>query len=168
MHRNTLLLTACLAVIAILIVLANITRSLNPPAPQAVQQVLPTPTITMLPYQNETCGVSLLYPSNLFVRDSIATTTAFLNAETPSQSVVLACEKNIPRAAVPPSSIKTVTIKSASSSATISAQLYHTTDAQNGSPLDELIFTNKKRGLDVYIGGFGETFQKIINTLQLL
>ena len=170
MHRNTLLLTAALAVIAALVVGVNIGRNLSPaqaPIPSPTVTITPSP-ITTLQYKSTKCGVSLSYPSNLQVNESTTSATAFIDATHPEQSTILICQHNIPRAALSPDKIESVTIHSETSAATISAKLYHDTSAKDGTPVDALIFTNAKKGFDVYIAGFGQTFQSIIASVKVL
>lgn len=171
MHRNTLLLTAILAVIAALVVGVNIGRNLSPSSNTAVPTPTLTPTpevITQLPYTSTKCGISLQYPSNLKVNESTTSATAFIDTAHPEQSAILICQPNIPRAALTPDKIESVTIHSETSAATISAKLYHDTSAKDDSPIDKLIFTNTKKSIDVFLGGYGSVFNDIIASIKLL
>lgn len=173
MQRNTLLLTAILAVIATLIIGVNIGRNLSRPttavpiAPSVTS--VPTPAIiTQLPYISTKCGVSLNYPSNFEVKESTASATAFINTKEVNQSVLLVCQPNIPRIALPPNKIESMTIQSQSSAAaSISAKLYHDSDAKDGTPIDRLIFTNAKKGVDIFVTGYGAVFNDIIASIKL-
>ncbi len=170
MHRNTLLLTAMLAVIAALIVGVNIGRNLSP-APDATPtpEVAPTPLpVTMLKYTSTKCGISLLYPNNLQVNESTTSATAFIDNIHPEQSAILICQPDIPRAALAPDKIESVTIHHEGSTATVAAKLYHETSAKDGTPVDNLIFTNAKKGLDVFVGGYGTIFDEIVASIKLL
>lgn len=121
----------------------------------------------MIRYESAQCGITLQYPSNLKIQESTMSATAFLDQKNPSQSVVLACQKDIPRAPLPSSAIEQFFIPT-STLASLSAQLYHNTNAQNGAKLDELIFFHPKKKIDIYLAGFGATFQQMIVSLKLL
>lgn len=170
MHRNTLLLTASLAVIAALVVGINIGRSVstNPlPTPTPTATAAPSP-ITVRTYTSAKCGISLSYPSNLEVQESTTSATAFIDAEKMDQSVLLVCQPDIPRVPLTADKIESMTIRSETTAATIAAKLYHDTNAKDGTPIDKLIFTNAKKGVDVFLGGYGSLFQQIISSLKLL
>lgn len=171
MHRNTLLLTALLAVIAALVIGVNIGRSISEtntsgsPAPTPASTPLP---ITMVPFTSTPCGVSLLYPSNLRVMETTQSGTIFANISTPEQSVIVTCQPDIPGVPLPPEKIESLILHSASGTATVSATLYHDASPKDGTPVDKLIFTNAKKGLDVFVGGYGATFQQIVASLRLI
>ncbi len=168
MHRNTLFLTVILAVIAALVVGVNIGRHDNKP------QAIPTPSLTPtatpikhLTFSSALCGITLEYPSNLQPLESTASGTAFVDNAHPDQSVILVCRPDLPKITVTADKIENITIQnSASSGATLSAKLYHDVSANN-EPVDKLMFHNEKKGLDVYLGGFGATFKEIIASIKL-
>lgn len=169
MQRNTLLFTAFLAVVAALLIGFNLGRTI-PPQPSAstlpTQITTPSPTFAYL--IGSTCGVSFQYPNTLTPMESSTSGTVFANLSNPDSSVIVVCQKDIPRVALPPDKIESITIPAASGTASISARLYHDTSAKDGSPADKLIFTHPKTGLDVFIGGFGPVFTQFITTLKLL
>jgi hypothetical protein len=135
-------------------------------APTPSITVAPTP-VSILPYTSASCGVSLLYPSNLTPVESTTSGTAFVDTIHPNQSVVLDCKPTIPPFAVTPDNVESVTVHSAGGTATISGKIYHTTAAQDGSHVDKLVVLNAKKGVDVYLGGYGATYQQIIQSLKL-
>lgn len=168
MHRNTLLLTAFLAVIASLLIGFNMGRSLQQ---TASKDTLPTPISSPSPtfayISGATCGVSFQYPNTLTPLESSMSGTVFANVASPDTSVIVICQKDIPRAPLAPDKIESITIRAASGSGSVSAKLYHDVSAKDGTPTDKLIFTHPKTGLDVFIGGFGAVFQQFITTLKL-
>jgi len=89
------------------------------------------------------------------------------NAKDTSQSVAVACQKNIPRPAIGSTKVETILIPNPSG-ATVSANLYHDSSAKDGSPIDELIFRNPKNGIDIFIAGASVTYNQIIKTVRLL
>lgn len=170
MHRNTLLFVAFLAVIAALVVGVQIGRrttlfeTTTVPSPT----IHPTPTGATLLYSNKDCGISLSYPNSLQQIESSLSGTILASVTTPSASVIIICQKDIPRVPLPPEKIETITFSGISGGATVSAKLYHDASARDGTPIDKLIFTNPNTGIDVFIGGFGDIFNELIRTIKLL
>lgn len=169
MHRNTLLLTAFLAVIAALLVGFNLGRNMPGSDSEGIMPApigSPTPTFAYL--SGEACGLSFQYPNTLTPLESSTSGTVLANADTPDESVIVICQKDIPASPLPPDKIESMTIRAASGTATVSAKLYHDTSEKSGSPIDKLIFVHPKTGLDVFVGGFGPIFNQIITTLKLI
>ncbi len=168
MHKNTLLFVAFLAVIAALLVGFNVGRSLS-----LTQVVQPSPTPFFSPTPKPTnltgssCGVSYEYPNTLTAMESSGSGVILTNTQNPESSIVVVCQPEIPRVPLPPDKIEAITLKSATGTATISAKLYHDASAKDGTPIDKLIFTHPKTGLDVFIAGFGPIFQQLITSLRL-
>lgn len=169
MQRNTLLFTAFLAVLAALVVGVNIGRNLSQPAAIQSPTGTPAPTpIAILRYESPKCGIMVKYPSNLQVKESTTSATAFIDIKDINQSVLLICQPNIPRIPLTPDKIESIVLHPESGTSTVSAKLYHDSDEKDGSPVDRLIFTNAKKGIDVFIGGYGKTFNDIIASIKLL
>lgn len=171
MHRNTYLLVIFLAVFAALVVGVNIGRhfTLSQPPIVAVKPPSPTPIPTPTPasYTNSVCGFILNYPNTLTMMGNTTQSAILTNTKDTTQSVAVACQKNIPRPAIDASNIETVLIQHPGG-ATVSANLYHGSSAKDGSTIDELIFRNPKNGIDIFIAGFGDTYNQVIKTVQLL
>lgn len=172
MHRNTRLLIVALAVIAALLIGINIGRSMGSPAPVvAIPTLAPTPTtppVSTVVYTNKTCGITFAYPSTLTPSESSPSGTVLSDPKNPQDTVTVVCQPGIPRVPLMPEKIETLSIPSASGSATASARLYHDISQKDGSPVDKLIFANRKNGLDVYIAGFGTVYNSVISSLKLL
>ncbi len=169
MHRNTLLLTAFLAVIAALLIGFNLGRSMQQSESQSnapTPITSPTPTLAYL--SGSACGLSFQYPNTLTPMESSSSGTVYANVGSPSASVAVICQKDIPQVPLPPSKIETMIIQYASGSASVSATLYHDTSAKDGSPIDKLIFSHPKTGLDLFIAGFGPAYDQFITTLKVL
>jgi hypothetical protein len=174
MQRNTLLLVAILAIIAALVIGIQIGRK------TATAELTPTPTASPAPlkpdqqpaamqtYLNANCGISLRYPGTLQEVESTTSGTILADQQTPASSVLIICQEDIPRVPLPPDKIETIKLTSVTGDASVSAKLYHDASAKDGTPIDKLIFTNPKTKLDVFIGGFGETFNQVIKTVKLL
>lgn len=162
MHRNTFLLVLILAIVAALLVGVNIGRTYTPPV-----EVIPSPPhapILTAPIQttftSATCGISLTLPAGITVEAETTNSAQFVS---PDRTVVLlGCEKEIPKPALPADNIETIQI------ASISAKLYHTTTAKNGTPFDALIFRNPTTAMDIYLAGLGSTFSAIIRSIEVL
>lgn len=168
MHKNTLLLASLLAVIASLLIGFNVGRSMSqtatpPSAP--TPQIQPTPTLTYL--SGSTCGLSYQFPNTLTPMESSASGIVLANITSPEASIVMVCQDEVPRVPLAPNLMESVTISAATGSASASAILYHDASAADGSPLDKLIFIHPKTGLDIFIAGYGATYNELIRSLRL-
>jgi hypothetical protein len=169
MHKNTLLFVAFLAVIAALLVGFNVGRSLSlsqVPIPSPTPDITPTPTLATL--VGTSCGVTFQYPNTLTALSSTASGVILTDTKNPEGSIVVVCQQEIPKVPLSPENIESVTIQSATGTASVSAKLYHDASAKDGTPIDKLIFTHPNTGLDVFIAGFGPVFQQLIASLKIL
>lgn len=173
MHRNTYLLVTVLAVFAALVVGVNLGRKFSTPAaptPQAVTTTAPTPTPTPLPhpvsYVDAKCGFTFDYPSNL-QKVADASGSAILVDPATKKQIIVTCQQEIPRVPLPPEKIDYLVIESASTSATMSAQLYHDASQKDGTPIDKLIFRNFRTGYDIFIAGLGPVFDALVRSVKL-
>jgi ABC-type Fe2+-enterobactin transport system substrate-binding protein len=169
MHRNTYLLVIILAVFAALVVGVNIGRQLTGAKQSPTPPVRPSPIPTLAPlsYTNTLCGFMLAYPASLTMMGNTTASAILTNTKDTTQSVIIACQKDIPRPALNQSNIETILIHNPQGS-TVSAKLYHDSSPKDGTPIDELIFRNPKTGVDIFIAGMGATFNQILKTIQLL
>ncbi len=163
MHKNTFILVVLLAVIASLLVGFNVGKKINQEPTAATPAVTPTasPTpklLNMRPYTNLDCGVSLSYPESFQVKE--ATRSATFTSDT--DTIVLACQKDIPSIAVSEDNKETVQIGS------MSGILYHTATPKDGRPIDVFLLTHPKTGMDILISGIGMGFNAMINSLTLI
>ncbi|MBI5019411.1 hypothetical protein HZB58_04015 [Candidatus Gottesmanbacteria bacterium] len=168
MHKNTLLLASLLAVIASLLVGFNVGRGMSQSAvPEASPspKLTPTPTLTYL--TESSCGVSFQYPNTLTPMESSGSGLILANLTSPESSIVMVCQEEIPRVPLAPNLMESTSIRAATGTATVAATLYHDLSAKDGSPIDKLIFTHPKTGLDVFIAGYGATFNQLITSLKL-
>lgn len=171
MHKNTLLFTAGLAVVAALVVGVNIGKSMRfSPISTVPIIVSPTssPAPTLISYTNERCGITFTHPSNLQRLDSTTSGTILTDPKNQQDSIIIVCQKDIPRVPLEADQMEKLTIVSASGSATLSATLYHDASEKDGTKIDKLIFYNKFKQLDVFIAGFGTVYDNAIKTMQLL
>lgn len=167
MHRNTLLFTIALATLAAILIGLNIGRKFPtaPPAPT------PTPeeqTSTLLTFTSEPCGITFDYPEHLTKLDGPSGSAVLTDPTSEENSVTVTCQEEIPRPPLPADRIETIAVPATSGNATVSARLYHDASPKDDTPLDALIFTHPKTGLDVFVAGFGPVFQGIIVTLKYL
>jgi hypothetical protein len=168
MHRNTYLLVIFLALLAALVVGVNIGKSFTTKqVPSAPSSPTPMPTLAPLSYTNTVCGFSLLYPADLTMMENTTASAILTNTKDTTQSVIIACQEDIPRPALALSNIEKILIPNPKGT-TVSANLYHDSSPKDGSPIDELIFKNPKNGIDIFIAGIGETFNQVIRTVRLL
>lgn len=160
-----------LAVIAALLIGFNLGRSF-PKQDAVITQPSPTPFISPTPtlayLSATTCGIAFHYPNSLTPIESSGSGTIFASENDPEATVLVICQADIPRVPLTPDKMEVRTIRAATGSATVSATLYHDASAQDGTPIDKLIFTHPKTGLDVLIGGIGPIFQQFIASITLL
>ena len=175
MHRNTYFVVTVLAVFAALIVGVNVGRSLRG-NPQNTLSASSTPTPTqavvvgpkMLTYTDTTCRITFQYPDSLTKMSDATGSALFIDSATNTQVCILACQRDIPRPALPANEIESKILTDATETASVSAKLYHDASPKDGTPIDSLIFRNPKTGLDVFIAGYGDTFNQILASLKLL
>lgn len=158
MPRNTLFLVVGLAVLAAIVVGANIMGMGRPTPIPPIATITPTPATHA--YTSETCGITFQYPTSYTQAQTPENNALF--TDTSGNSIVALCQKDIPRVPLPDDKIETITIGD------VSANLYHDASQKDGTPVDKLIFTHPKTGLDVYIVGYGIGFSQVVSTLQLL
>lgn len=165
MHRNTFYFIVLLAVFAAIVVGVNLGRnalsSSTPQQPTTPTQSLPTPTPKLLTYESNLCGITFTYPDTFNKIDIETGGVTLVNKENTNESIIVVCQKDIPRVPLTDDKIEQRTIGSAS------ANLYHDASQKDGTPLDKLIFTHPALNKDVYIAGYGETFNAIISSLAL-
>lgn len=158
-----------LAVVAALVIGVNIGKKFSKAPETLPLSVTPTPTQTPIKletYSDPYCGISFSYPETLSVLDSASGSALLTNANDPSESIAVACQDEIPRPPLVAEKIESLILSYGE--ATISAKLYHDASPKDGTPIDSLIFRHPKKRLDVFIAGFGKTFDALIQTVQLL
>lgn len=167
MHRNTFIVILFLGIFAALVVGVNLGRSTvsqmqnQTPPLSPTPSVVVTPTPTLLSYSSSLCGISFTYPDNVAKVDIETGGVTLANEKNPDESIVVICQKNIPRVPLPKDEIETVKIGS------VSANLYHDASQKDGKPIDKLIFTHPKLKQDIYIAGTGTLFQTVIDSLRI-
>lgn len=171
MHRNTYILVAVLAVFAALVVGINVGKK-QPPAAEAPVSITtptatPTPLSTRTPWVNAACGFSFTYPDAYELMENASGSGILKHTGSTDQSIVATCQTDIPRPALIADNIETVSLRRANG-ASVSAALYHDASPKDGTPIDALIFQHPTNGMDVFIAGYGEAFNTILTTIQVL
>ena len=175
MNRNTFIFIIILAIISAIIAGVNIANRLNPlelPTPTPIASISPTPSATalmetndrkqLLTYDNPYCGISLVFDTGVLeFREEASNSATFISMTDPNDMIVLGCQKDIPRPALAPSDIEARTI------ASVAATLYHDSSAKDGTKIDAIIFTHPKNKLDIYLAGYGKTFEELLTTLKI-
>lgn len=173
MHRNTFLLVTVLAVFAALVVGVNFGRRMGTSSVNQAQQVpvsispssQPTPATAPSAnehYTNRYCGVSFDYPSTLKIVEGASNSAVFANTQTPAESVLFTCQKDIPKPPLTSDNIESLTISS------VSARLYHDISEKDGVQVDKLIVRNPHNGFDIFLAGTGNAFRQIISSISFL
>ncbi|OGG11805.1 hypothetical protein A2Z00_01935 [Candidatus Gottesmanbacteria bacterium RBG_13_45_10] len=179
MHRNTYIVVILLAVFAALVVGVNLGKRFSSPAPSSetptpvvTTQANPTPTATpaatLVPYTNQTCAITFQYPSSLGIINPATSAAVLTDPANGGNTLAIACQKDIPRIPLPEEKIETRIIPNSTNASSVSAKLYHSASAKDGLPMDALIFRNPKIRMDIFISGFGDSFNQIIRSLRIL
>jgi len=155
-----------LSIFAALVAGVNLGRGIGNKDKQL--EVSPTPQLSpastlprILQYDDDTCGISFEYPETMTKTESGLGGAIFTNKEKSDETIIVACQKDIPRPALIENRIESVKIGS------VSAKLYHDGSEKDGTPIDKLIFTHPKKIIDIYIAGIGETYNLIIKSLVI-
>lgn len=169
MHRNTYLVVGILAVLAALVVGVNVGKKLGPsttaPTPSPATQATPTPLVaTTTPYVDTACGFSISYPNQFSLMENATGSAILRNTNDQSQVILMTCQKDIPRPALPAGQIEPFSVPTATG-ATISGKLYHDQSSKDGTPIDALIFTHPTKKTDVFIAGYGTAFNALLKTV---
>ncbi|MBI5613784.1 hypothetical protein HY947_02580, partial [Candidatus Gottesmanbacteria bacterium] len=164
-----------LSVIAALVVGVNVKRFFNP---ETASILTPTPTSTTptsspsekrsTMYKSSDCGISFSYPASLSEKQEATNSAILLNPNDKSMSLLVACQKDIPKP--PLAAGKIESIKIASSSANPSgfpAKRYHDSSQKDGSPIDTLIFPHPTKKMDVFIATVGFPLDEILSSLVI-
>jgi hypothetical protein len=173
MHRNTYILVTILAIFAALVVGVNLGRSLSSQS-KKISAPTPTPTVVTIQkpthktYANTLCGFTFSYPDTLTAMEDASGSAVFLDENSSTRSVAVACQYDIPRPSLSTDQIETHLLTNVAKTASISAKLYHDSSQKDGSPIDAIFFRNPKNGRDIFIAGFGEIYDQIISTIKLL
>lgn len=171
MHRNTLLFVSFLAVVAAFLVGTLVGRNLPRSttitvAPTPAPSAEPTQAVKLLNYTDQTCKLSLEYPNTLEVLESTNSGTIFTNPNNEKDTILVVCQNDIPRVPLTPEKITSVILRTAKG-ATVSANIYHDTSTKDGTPIDKLIFRHPTSGMDIFVGGFGKVFDRLITTIKI-
>lgn len=171
MHKNTFTFVIILAIVAALVVGVNFGKQIgnNKPSQEPTQanwaaQITPSPEVTPAPvsYISTDCGVTLTHPAALKEITTPETPGMILVEKSEAgQTVILTCQKDIPRSPLPADKIETIKIGS------VSAKLYHDTSPKDGTPIDILIFKHPKKPIDVYLAGYGVAFASILRSITI-
>lgn len=171
MHRNTYLFVGILAVLAALVVGVNIGKKIAP-APSVIPaggSAQPTVTAAAAPqtYVDSVCGFSVQYGSGFSIQENASGSAVLTDPNDSGKSIVMTCQKDIPRPALTPDRIEQVTIRT-TTGASVSAKIYHDSSSQNGTPMDAVIFTHPTSKLDIFLAGYGDASNSLLKTIQII
>ncbi len=176
MHRNTYIFIIFLAIFAAIVAGVNVSNLLYPQKvvvneqPQGSTQ-LAIPSLNSEPrdstYTSSACGISFLFNSSLSMRSESSESAIFSTPET-SDSIFVTCQKDIPRPPIVDNLIEERAIENTSKSISVSAKLYHDQSPKDGSKIDALIFFHPTIQKDVFIAGYGNDFDTIMNSVHLI
>ncbi len=174
MPKNTFILVALLAVVAAIITGVNLMKpkeALKEPARAAPiipppSQGTPSAQQKQAPgtaFESTTCGVAFSSPeTHEKFGDPTTNGVFFVNASDQNDATYIGCLKSVPRPTVTPDKIEKITV------ASVSGTLYHDASEKSGKPVNKLIFTHPKNGLEVLIVGYGSGFDQIVSSLTIL
>jgi len=177
MHKNTYLLLTALAIFAALIVGINIGKNFQPKTPpiattdeqsssstieQSNNSSIPSPTPDLIMHQfiSKECAIEFSYNKDFQYKEPATGSAVFSNTKDETDLFAFVCQKNIPRPALTKENIEEFKVGS------ISAKLYHDTNAKDGTPMDKFIFTNPKNKLDIFLSATNkDTLQSLISSI---
>lgn len=166
MHRNTKTLTVILLITAALLLGVRISNLLSgtpepsaSPSPpgRAPAQFPATPTKT---YINSNCGITLEYPADFTSQES--TNAARLTKTGTTDTIDIACGKNLPKPPLPKEKVETATV------AGQLATIYHDKLAKDGSLIDVVMLTHPKTKLEIALFGWGEVFTTLLKSIRFI
>ncbi len=117
-------------------------------------------------YKNDKFGFKLRYPADWeVIEDQIdvgheAYNITFKKVET---EINLILQKEIPRPALEDDDIEKQLLPSG-----LAVQLYHDTEDRDGAEVDRVIFALPESDYDFYIAGFGNVFNQVYQSIELL
>jgi hypothetical protein len=176
MPKNTLILVSFLAIFAALVTGVNIGRKVNnnsnsSATPNLITSPDPTatPKIELTHYISKICGISFNYPANLTEMNIETGGVMLVDGKDSNLSVAVACQKDIPKPAIPTTQMAPITFayNASGSAQTINGTIYHDASEKDGTPIDKLIFIHPKNKMDIFISGMGENFNTVISSLAL-
>ena len=115
---------------------------------------------TIETYTSTDCGVKFEY-SGIFEVTEASSSAIFISQENQNEVVRLICGIEFPKPPLPEDLIEEATI--ASQLATI----YHDASAKDGTPVDVIVFNHPTKDFEVALFGYGERFEKIIQSLSI-
>ena len=169
------MLVIFLAVFAALVAGVNIRNRIDTPeqipaeklsdSPSPMQQ---SPTIKdTKDHEYKDCAVGFSIP-DMFTLTNESSRSAILTRSDAKSSIMIACQKDIPRPPLPSGFIETIKLTNTDKTTTISAKLYHDQAPKDGEKIDALIYYNPKIKMDVFIAGYGSEFDALRSSLRLL
>lgn len=174
MPRNTFIFLCMLSIVAALVVGVNVNRFIHPESPQVAQ--LPSPTPSPTPsleerttlYKSKDCNVSFSYPATLTEIQEATNSAILLNPDDKTMSLLIACQKDIPKPPLAAGKIENIKIASNSAAPNgYAAKRYHDSSQKDGTPIDTLIFTHPTSKMDVFIATVGFPLDELLTTLTL-
>ena len=118
-------------------------------------------------YTNVGCAVMFPIPDQ-FTLTNESTLSAMFTRSDAKNSILMTCQKNIPRPPLPSGFIESVNLTTVEKTTTISAKLYHDQSEKDGEKIDALIYYNPKIKMDVFIAGYGPEFDTLREALHIL
>lgn len=179
MHKNTYKLIVFLSIIATLTGIVNITGVIrdmdvsqsNLPKIKTAASITPPKSDSekedITRYINPFCLFSMDFPNTLTLHED-ASGTATLVDPNSDAAIIMTCQEDIPRPPIPIASIEKLTIHDDKKTATVEAMLYHDKSAEDGTPIDALIYFNPDIKKDVFIAGYGSIYMRLVNTVKLV
>ena len=141
--------------------LAQLVPTISPVPTTSVQKPTATPKISV--YTDKYCGFSLSYPKNFIEQKSESTGSAIIaNSDYPDESIITACQEEIPKPPLTPEKIEDITIDG------VKTLLYHDASSKDGSPRDEVIIKHPTLNHEIIIAGFGPAFNEAVSSFKFI
>ncbi|OGG06308.1 hypothetical protein A3D05_01365 [Candidatus Gottesmanbacteria bacterium RIFCSPHIGHO2_02_FULL_40_24] len=114
-------------------------------------------------YTDKSCGFTLTYTGSYLEQNSQnGKSTIITNPDNPQETIITACQDEIPKPPLPPEKIENITLDG------VLARLYHDTSSKDGSPRDEVIVTHPTLFHEIIIAGYGRTFNEAVTSFKFI
>lgn len=114
-------------------------------------------------YTDKTCGFSISYPGGYLSSNTTnGQSTILTNPNNTNESIVTACETEIPKPPLPPEKLEEITVDG------LPTLLYHDASSKDGTPRDEIIVKHPTNGKEIIVAGYGEAFNAAIASFKFV
>jgi hypothetical protein len=123
----------------------------------------PTTKAGLSTFTDKTCGFSFSYPGGYLSSNTTnGQSTILTNPNNANESIVTACEAEIPKPPLTPDKLEEITIDG------LPTFLYHDSSSKDGTPRDEIIVKHPTNGKEIIVAGYGQAFNATIASFKFI